>query len=55
MVLAWYVITELGSIVENAAKLGAPVPPWLVRFLAAVEDAADAAGERLEGQNNAPK
>ena len=29
IVLLWYIITELGSIIENAGKLGAPVPEWL--------------------------
>ena len=48
MVITWYIITELGSIVENAAKMGAPVPPWLVKFLAIVEDATDHAGELLD-------
>lgn len=48
MVITWYIITELGSIVENAAKMGAPVPPWLVKFLAVVEDATDHAGELLD-------
>lgn len=47
MVITWYIITELGSIVENAAKMGAPVPPWLVKILAAVEDATDAAAGGL--------
>ena len=45
LVLAWYSLTELGSIAENAALLGAPVPGWLARMLAAgkklVEDAAE--------------
>lgn len=50
MVLAWYIITELGSILENAVKMGAPVPAWLVRLLKAsaqlVEDAcSQAAGD----------
>ena len=44
LVLAWYIITELGSILENAVKMGAPVPPWLTDLLKAgrkaVEDAA---------------
>ena len=34
LVLAWYIFTELGSIAENAALLGAPVPEWLVKLLA---------------------
>ena len=34
VVLLWYIITELGSIAENAGKLGAPVPAWLRKMLA---------------------
>ena len=45
MVLAWYIFTELGSIAENATDMGAPVPSWLTKLLAAgktaVEQAAD--------------
>lgn len=33
IVLLWYIITELGSITENAGKLGAPVPAWLKKGL----------------------
>ena len=33
LVLTWYILTELGSILENAIKLGAPVPKWLTRLL----------------------
>lgn len=33
MVLAWYIITEFGSVLENAVKMGAPVPDWLVKLL----------------------
>jgi len=33
VVLLWYIITELGSIAENAGRLGAPVPGWLMRSL----------------------
>lgn len=32
IVLAWYIITELGSILENAVKLGAKVPAWFVKI-----------------------
>ena len=43
MVLAWYIITELGSILENAYKLGAPVPEWLLKMLKMYRDAIDKA------------
>ena len=33
VVLAWYILTETGSILENAEKMGAPVPSWLQRML----------------------
>jgi toxin secretion/phage lysis holin len=33
LVLGWYILTELGSILENAVKLGAHVPGWLVKLL----------------------
>ena len=47
LVLAWYIVTELGSILENAVKMGANVPGWLVKLLKAsaniVEQACDSA------------
>jgi len=45
MVLAWYIITELGSILENAVKIGAPVPAWLVKLLKASADLMEIAGD----------
>lgn len=33
IVLLWYIITELGSVLENACKLGAPIPNWLKKML----------------------
>lgn len=44
MVLAWYIITELGSILENAVKLGAPVPAWMVKLLKASAQIVEGAG-----------
>ena len=41
--LLWYIITELGSILENAGKLGAPLPKWLKRMLKQYRDTLDAA------------
>lgn len=26
LVLVWYILTEVGSIIENAGKMGAPIP-----------------------------
>ena len=41
----WYILTETGSIIENAIKLGAKVPAWLPKILDATLKAVDAVGE----------
>lgn len=46
LVLAWYIITELGSILENAIKLGANPPAWLTKILKAGLSAVEAVGEK---------
>ncbi len=48
--LSWYTLTELGSTLENAAKLTDRVPPWLRRFLKIAAETADAAGKRAAGE-----
>lgn len=45
LVLAWYIVTELGSILENAIKMGAKVPVWLVSIMDATLKAVDKVGE----------
>lgn len=50
VVLVWYIITELGSMAENAAVMGAPVPQWLVKLLAVSKNAVDGAGDKLGGE-----
>lgn len=50
LVLCWYVVTELGSICENAARLGAPLPGFLQKILAVLRGAAESAGETLAGE-----
>ena len=45
LVLAWYIITELGSILENAVKMGANVPSWLVKLLKASANIVQSAGD----------
>ena len=55
LVLAWYIITELGSILENAVKLGAAVPSWLTRLLKASLKAVEAFGDSAEiAEEDAP-
>ena len=47
MVLAWYIITELGSILENAEKMGAAVPAWLLKIFNATLRTVEKVGEEL--------
>lgn len=49
IVLVWYVVTELGSIAENAVAMGAPVPGWLTKLLQVSKDAIDNAGDQIAG------
>ena len=51
LVVAWYVITELGSILENAGKLGAPQPKWFKKAVAALQGAVDEVGDKLDGED----
>ena len=53
LVVIWYILTEAGSIIENAGALGAPIPAWLTKMIAALESKVDQAGDKLGG-NNAP-
>ena len=48
LVLAWYIVTELGSILENAVKMGAGVPEWLIKLMKIGLKAIDDAGEKIE-------
>ena len=44
VVLVWYIVTELGSITENAVAMGAPVPALLTKLLKASKDAVEQIG-----------
>ena len=52
VVLVWYIVTELGSMAENAAAMGAPVPQWLMKLLALSKGAVDGAGEQIGGDGH---
>ena len=53
LVLAWYILTELGSILENAVKMGAPIPAWLGKLLKAGLKAIDSKVEPQEDASQA--
>ena len=46
LVTVWLVLNEMLSIVENAGRMGAPVPPWLARCVASLKDKIDQEAER---------
>ena len=39
--LAWYTVTDLGSTIENAELLGAPVPAWLRKAIKSANRSVD--------------
>ena len=41
----WYILTEIGSIIENAMEMGAKVPAWLPKILNATLHKIDSVGE----------
>ena len=47
IVVVWYILTELGSIIENAGALGAPIPEFLKKMIKVFRDVTDAAGNKL--------
>lgn len=50
VVLIWYILTELGSIIENAVALGAPCPKWLANVVDAAKDAVEETGSKIVPQ-----
>ena len=50
LVVVWYILTELGSIIENAGALGAPVPGWMKSAIAALQDRVDESAGETHGQ-----
>ncbi|MDO5603309.1 MAG: phage holin family protein [Oscillospiraceae bacterium] len=55
VVLVWYIVTELGSIAENAGRLGAPVPAFLTRILAQLQKTAEEMLEEERGDDKYDK
>lgn len=44
LVTVWYLLNETLSIIENAGRMGAPVPEWLMRYIAALKNKIDSSG-----------
>lgn len=47
LVVVWYCLTEVGSILENAGKMGAPIPQWFAAALDAGIHIVDQQGESI--------
>lgn len=55
MILVWYIFTELGSVAENATDMGAPVPVWLTKLLAAGKQLAESQIDLSDDTDVTPK
>lgn len=51
MVTVWYILTEIGSIIENAMEMGAKVPAWLPKLLNATLKVVENVGEEALGEH----
>jgi len=47
LVLMFYCLTEVGSILENAGKMGAPIPEWFAATLDAGLHIVDQQGDKI--------
>lgn len=45
LVVTWYLLMELGSILENVGKMGAPLPEFLKKMIAVLQDTVGGAGQ----------
>lgn len=45
LAIMWYLLTEAGSILENAGRMGAPIPKWAAKAIATLRDTVDTVGD----------
>lgn len=45
LVTVWYLLNETLSIIENAGRMGAPVPDWLKQYIAVLKNKIEQQGE----------
>lgn len=44
LVIAWFLLNEMLSIIENAGRMGGDVPAWLAKYIAVLKHRIDEAG-----------
>lgn len=52
LVMIWYTLAELGSIIENVGLMGAPVPAFVKKAFQVLQDAVEEAGDKLSSDSN---
>ncbi len=52
VVVVWYIITELGSILENSGKMGGYQPKWFKQAISALKDQLDHSNGSPEDHDN---
>ena len=50
LVTVWYMLNEALSITENAGRMGAPVPEWLMKYIAALNNKIDSSRENVSSE-----
>ena len=50
LVTVWYMLNEALSITENAGRMGAPVPEWLMKYIAALKNKIDSRRENVSSE-----
>ena len=50
VVIIWYILTEMGSIIENAGKLGAPIPNFLAKGIKVLKHKVITFGDSMTGE-----
>lgn len=53
LVITWYILMELGSITENAGKMGARIPPFLQKAIKILNTTVEAAGDAAIKEDDA--
>lgn len=51
LVTVWYLLNEALSIIENAGRMGAPVPDWLRQYIAVLKNKIEQRGNEHDNRN----